>query len=347
MCQYSAVDGSANDWHMVHLGHLALSGPALVFTEAAHVSAEGRITPRCLGLYSDENETGLAQVVTFMRAWTQSAVGIQLAHAGRKASVSVPWEGGKSLGGPDSWETYAPSAIAYDDGWKTPTALDARGLQKVLDDFVASAKRALRLGFDVIELHFAHGYLAHQFLSPLSNVREDEYGGSRENRMRFPLELFGAVRDIWPPDRPMGVRISATDAVDGGWDVDDSVVLARGLRRLGCDFIDCSSGGLSPAQKIDVVPSYQVPFASTIREQAEIPTFAVGMIVDPDVAQEIVVSGKADCVVLARAFLRNPRWTWDAADALGGQPFVPNQYLRGRDRRFGISSKSEGRIQTQ
>ncbi|MDQ6823598.1 MAG: oxidoreductase, partial [Candidatus Eremiobacteraeota bacterium] len=219
-------------------------------------------------------------------------------------------------------------------------------LQKVRDDFVASAERALRLGFDVLELHFAHGYLAHQFLSPLSNAREDRYGGSRENRMRFPLELFEAVRTMWPQERPMGVRISATDAVTGGWDVDDSVVLARELRRLGCDFIDCSSGGLSPAQKIDVAPGYQVPFAATIREQAEIPTFAVGMIVDPNAAQEIVASGKADCVAFARAFLRNPRWTWDAADVVGGEPFVPNQYLRGCDGRFAIS-RSKAQIQSR
>ena len=347
MCQYSAVNGSANDWHVVHLGHLALSGPGLVFTEATHVSAEGRITPQCLGLYSDENEAGLARVLQFMRSWTRSAVGIQLAHAGRKASVAVPWEGGKSLSGATSWETFAPSAIAYDQDWQTPTALDAIGMQKIRDDFVSSAKRALRLGFDVVELHFAHGYLAHQFLSPLSNAREDDYGGSLQNRMRFPLELFRAVRDVWPQGRPMGVRISATDAVEDGWDLQDSIELARELRALGCDFIDCSSGGLSPAQKIEVVPGYQVPFASAIREQAKVPTFAVGMIVDPHFAQEILASGQADCVVLARAFLRNPRWTWDAADILGGRPFVPNQYLRGRDGRFAIPPTSEGRIQTQ
>lgn len=337
MCQYSAVDGSANDWHVVHLGHLGLSGPGLVFTEATHVSAEGRITAKCLGLYSDENEAGLARVVQFMRTWTQSPVGIQLAHAGRKGSTAVPWEGGKSVSGAQAWETYAPSALAYDDGWQTPTALDPRGMEKIRADFVSSARRAVRLGFDMAELHFAHGYLAHQFLSPLSNVREDAYGGSLENRMRFPLELFRAVRDVWPADRPLGVRISATDYVEGGWTLDDSIVLARALRGLGCDFIDCSSGGLSPAQKIDVVPGYQVPFAAAIRAQADVPTFAVGMIVDPRFAEEIVADGKADCVVLARAFLRNPRWTWDAADVLGGQPFVPNQYLRGRDARFAIN----------
>lgn len=344
MCQYSAVDGSANDWHVVHLGHLALSGPGLVFTEATHVSAEGRITAHCLGLYSDENEARLARLLAFMRTWTQSPVGVQLAHAGRKASVAVPWEGGTSLSGPGSWETYAPSAIAYDTGWRIPTALDARGMQKVRDDFVSSGKRALRLGFDVIELHFAHGYLVHQFLSPLSNRREDEYGGNRENRMRFPLELFSAVRASWPAERPLGVRISVTDYVEGGWDLDDSIALARELRQLGCDFIDCSSGGLSPAQKIEVVPGYQVPFAAAIRAQADVPTFAVGMIVDPRFAEEIVASGQADCVVLARAFLRNPRWTWDAADALGAQSFVPNQYLRGRDRRFAISPMGEEEI---
>ncbi|HEY8296636.1 MAG TPA: NADH:flavin oxidoreductase/NADH oxidase [Candidatus Baltobacteraceae bacterium] len=332
MCQYSAIDGSASDWHVVNLGQFALSGPALAFTEATHVSPEGRITPHCLGLYSDANEAALERVVRFVHEWTRSAVGVQLAHAGRKGSTQPPWDGGGRYDGPDAWQPVAPSALAYTDGWHVPRELDARGLQKVRDDFVAAAQRAERIGVDAIELHFAHGYLAHEFLSPLSNQRTDAYGGSRENRMRFPLELFAAVRAVWPAHKPLGVRISASDYVEGGWDLDDSVALALELKKLGCDFIDCSGGGLSPLQKIAVEPGYQVPFAQTIRERTGVPTMAVGMITDPAQAEAIVSQGRADCVELARGFIRHPRWTWDAADELGAEPFVPNQYQRGRGR---------------
>jgi 2,4-dienoyl-CoA reductase-like NADH-dependent reductase (Old Yellow Enzyme family) len=331
MCQYSCDEGSANDWHLVHIGHLALSGPALVFFEATHVSPEGRITDRDLGLYCDENEAGMARVVSFVRRWTRSKVGVQLAHAGRKGATLPPWEGGGPARAPRAYSVVAPSAIAFDEGWHVPAALDGTGLQKIRDDFVAAARRAERLDLDIIELHFAHGYLAHEFLSPLSNRRDDAYGGSLENRLRFPLELFEGVRAAWPEEKPLGVRISATDWVDGGWDLEQSIVFARALKERGCDFIDVSSGGLSPKQKIALRPGYQVPFASRIKQEARIRTIAVGLITQPEQAEAIVSSGDADLVMLARGFLRNPRWTWDAADRLDGRSFVPNQYLRGRD----------------
>ena len=331
MCQYSSIDGNANDWHVVNLGHFALSGPGLAFFEATHVSTEGRITSSDLGLYSDDNEASMARVVAFVRQWTATKVGVQLAHAGRKGSTLPPWEGSGNASGDAAYQTVAPSAIAYAD-WQTPVALDAAGLQKVRDDFIAATLRCERLGVDTIELHFAHGYLAHEFLSPLSNTRGDEYGGSLENRMRFPLELFESVRGVWPANKPLGVRISATDWVEGGWDLDQSIAFVRELQRRDCDFVDVSSGGLSPEQKIQVGPGYQVPFASAIKRATGMTTMTVGMIVDPVQAETILSNGEADLVVLARGFIRNPRWVWDAADALGSSAFVPNQYLRGRNR---------------
>ncbi len=330
MCQYSSVDGSANDWHVVNVGHFALSGPGLAFFEATHVSPEGRITDRDLGLYSDENETGMERVVRFLRSWTRVSVGVQLAHAGRKGSTLPPWEGGGAASGERSYSIVAPSAIPYEEGWHVPSALDDEGMQKVRNDFAEAAKRAQRLGIDVVELHFAHGYLAHQFLSPLSNLRSDRYGGSLENRMRFPLELFDCVRALWPEEKPLGVRISATDWVEGGWDVDSSVAFSSALKVRGCDFVDVSSGGLSPKQHIDATPGYQVPFSARIKRETGARTIAIGKITDPRQAEQIVANGDADMVALARGFLRWPRWTWDAADELGGEPFVPNQYLRGR-----------------
>jgi NADPH2 dehydrogenase len=242
----------------------------------------------------------------------------------------IPWEGGGALHGPTAWQPVGPSAIAYQADWHTPLALDTAGLKKVRDDFVAAAVRAQRIGIDVIELHFAHGYLAHEFLSPLSNQRTDEYGGSLENRMRFPLELFDAVRAVWPQEKPLGVRISATDHVAGGWNLEGSIALVEQLKARGCDFIDVSSGGLSPLQKIDLTPGYQVPYSREIRRTTGITTIAVGMITQPEQAQEIITSGDADMVALARGFLRNPRWAWDAADKLDGKTFCPPQYLRGR-----------------
>lgn len=329
MCQYSSIDGNASDWHVVNLGHFALSGPGLAFFEATHVSAEGRITAQDLGLYSDANEAAMARVVAFIRTWTRTKIGVQLAHAGRKGSTLPPWEGGGNASGARAYQTVAPSAKPYSN-WQTPRALDAAGLQKVHDDFVASAMRCERLGIDAIELHFAHGYLAHQFLSPLSNRRDDHYGGTLENRMRFPLELFDAVRAAWPATKPLGVRISATDWVEGGWDIAQSITFVRELQRRGCDFVDVSSGGLSPEQKISAGPGYQVPFAAKIKRATDMPTMAVGMITQPEQAEAILAASEADFVVLARGFIRNPRWVWDAADSVGGDPFVPQQYLRGR-----------------
>lgn len=334
MCQYSSEDGNANDWHVVNLGHYALSGPGLAFTEATAVSPEGRISPRDLGLYSDDNERALERVIAFMRRWTQTPIGVQLAHAGRKASTAVPWEGGGPLTDERAWLTVAPSALPHADGWHVPAELDDAGLEKIRRDFIAAAERARRLDFDVIELHFAHGYLFHQFLSPIANHRTDRYGGSRENRMRFPLEVFDLVRSRWPQERPLGVRISATDFVEGAWSLEDSLVFAAALKERGCDFIDCSGGGVSPHQQITVGEGYQVPFAAAIRRATGIVVFAVGMIRDPHFAEALVADGEADAVALARGFIRDPNWPWDAADALGGgAPFVPPQYERGRNTR--------------
>ena len=330
MCQYSAIDGTASDWHLVNLGHLALSGPGLVFFEATHVNPEGRISPHCLGLYSDENERGIARVVDFIKTWSQSRIGIQLGHAGRKGGTRPPFPAGNLPPDPALWTPVAPSAIAYDEGWAQPLALDGDGIAGAIADFVAAAKRAQRAGVEVVELHFAHGYLAHQFLSPLSNRRDDEYGGSLENRMRFPLALFQAVRDALPTEMPVGVRISATDFVEGGWDLESSIALVQHLSERGCDFVDVSAGGLSPLQKIHPAPGYQVGFAKAIRAATGVATIAVGMIVDPEHADRIVREGDADFVALARGFLRDPRWVWNAADSLGGASFVPPQYQRGR-----------------
>ena len=330
MCQYSATDGTANDWHVVNLGHFALSGPGLVFFEGTHVSPEARITPHCLGLYNDENEAGMERVVRFVKTWTPSKIAVQLTHAGRKGSTFRPSEGGGPYTGPGSWPLLAPSALRYSDASPEPTALDDAGLQKVRDDFADATRRAARLDIDVAELHCAHGYLMHQFLSPLSNQRTDVYGGSLENRMRFPLETFDAMRAVWPRERPLGVRISATDWVEGGWDLAQSIVFVEALKRRGCDFVDVSSGGLSPLQQIPLGPGYQVDFASEIRKATGMATMAVGMIVEPEHAERIVANGDADFVELARGFIRDPRWTWTAADRLNAQTFAPSQYSRGR-----------------
>jgi NADPH2 dehydrogenase len=329
MCQYSAADGSATDWHLIHLGQLSLGGAALLFVEATAVEAIGRITPGCLGLYSDENERALGQVVATVRKYSPVALGIQLAHAGRKGSSEVPWRGGQLIpldrGG---WRPVAPSPVAQLPGEDPPEPLDRAGMSRIRDGFVGSARRALRLGFDAIELHSAHGYLLHEFLSPVSNKREDKYGGSRENRMRFPLEVFDAVRAVWPAGKPLGVRISSTDWVEGGWAIEDSVALAAELKRRGCDWIDCSSGGVSPQQKIALGPGYQVPFARRIRAEAGIATIGVGLITDTQQAETIVASGDADMIALARGMLYDPRWAWHAAATLGGEVNAPEQYWR-------------------
>ncbi|MCC6611362.1 MAG: NADH:flavin oxidoreductase/NADH oxidase [Burkholderiales bacterium] len=330
MCQYSAADGSATDWHFIHLNTLALSGAGLVLVEATAVDPAGRITPPCLGLYSDQNEQALARVLGAVRRYSSAALGIQLGHAGRKASSREPWNGGTLILPQDGgWQPVAPSAIPEDPGEPPPRALRKDELPRVVEAFAGAARRADRLGFDAVELHGAHGYLLHEFLSPIANRRDDEYGGSLENRMRFPLEVFDAVRAVWPPGKPLGVRLSCTDWVEGGWDIDQTVELARALAARGCDWIDCSSGGVSPRQKIPLAPGYQVPFAERVRREAGIPTIAIGLITDPHQAEEIVWSGKADLVALARGMLYDPRWGWHAAAALGGTVVAPKQYWRG------------------
>ncbi len=329
MCQYSAEAGCATDWHMIHLGHLALSGAGLLFIEATAVAPEGRITAADLGLWSDETEAAQARVVQAIRRHSPIRIAIQIAHAGRKASCQVPWAGGRAIAPQQGgWQTLAPSARPFDASDAAPLALDEAGLQRVKNEFVATALRAVRLGLDVIELHAAHGYLLHQFLSPLSNVRTDRYGGSLENRMRFPLEVFEAVRAAVPSHVPVGMRISASDWVAQGWDIEQSVALAKAALLLGCAFIDVSSGGLSPLQHIPLSQGYQVPFAERIKQETGLPTMAVGLITEPEQAESIITAGKADLVALARGMLYDPRWPWHAAATLGAEVDAPKQYLR-------------------
>lgn len=329
MCQYSAEEGCATDWHLIHLGHLALSGAGLLFVEATAVTPEGRISPTDLGLWSDETEAALARALRAIHAYSSIRVGIQLAHAGRKASTKVPWEGGEAIApASGGWATVAPSPLPYSAGDPIPLALDETGLQRIREAFVSAAQRAQRLGIDAIELHAAHGYLLHEFLSPLSNGRDDGYGGTLENRMRFPLEVFEAIRAAVSDEIPVGIRISATDWVDGGWDIEQSVAFAREMQRRGCAFIDVSSGGLSPQQQIPVGPGYQVALAERIRRETGLPTIGVGLITEPEQAETIVSSGQADMVALARGMLYDPRWPWHAAAVLGAQVDAPKQYWR-------------------
>lgn len=330
MCEYSSIDGFANDWHVVHLGSRAVGGAGLVITEAAAVSAAGRITPGDLGIYRDEHVTKLASIVDFIAA--QGAVpAIQLAHAGRKASCARPWEGGTPLArAAGAWQTLAPSAIPFTPGAEPPRAMDEAEIAALVRDFAVAAERALRAGFRVIELHAAHGYLLHEFLSPLCNERTDRYGGSFENRTRVLREVAAAVRGVLPGDVPLFVRISATDWADGGWTVDESVRLARALGPLGVDLIDVSSGAAVPHQKIDLRPGYQVPFAERIRAESGIATGAVGLITEPQQADEIVHAGQADLVLLARELLRDPYWPLHAALALGVDVSWPMQYTRAK-----------------
>ncbi len=327
MCQYSAEEGTMNDWHLVNLGQFAMSGPGLVIIEATGVEPAGRITPGCVGLYSDANEAAMKRVVDFCKSVGDSKIAVQLAHAGRKASAERPWEGGNALK-EGAWQTYGPSAIAFADGWHVPEALDDAGLARIKDAFVAAAKRAVRLGIDAIELHAAHGYLLHQFLSPISNQRSDHYGGSLENRMRFPLELFNAVKAVVPADMPVLVRVSASDWVDGGWHVDGTIAFAKALEAAGCAAMHVSSGGNSLAQKLEIGYGYQTDLAKQIRDAVDMPVMAVGMITEPLQAETIIRTGQADMVALAREFLRDPHWTWRAAKALRSTSSVPNQYAR-------------------
>ena len=329
MCQYAAENGSAVDWHLMHLGQFTMGAAGLVMTEATAVCPAGRITPKCLGLYSDENEAALKRVIDFCREYGVTPMGIQLAHAGRKGSAHIPLEGGQPLASDeDAWHTQAPSAVSFGPGWPEPQALSRAGLVAVKDAFAAAARRAARIGFGLAEVHGAHGYLLHEFLSPLSNRRDDEYGGKLANRMRYPLEVFEAVRVAWPDDRPLGIRISATDWVDGGWSVEESVVFAGELKALGCDFIDVSSGGLNPRQNIPLKPGYQIPFSARIRRQAEIKTWAVGMITKAQQAEDIIRDGQADLVALARGMMFDPRWAWHAAEALGVDTEYSKMYAR-------------------
>ncbi len=330
MCQYSAVEGCATDWHLVHWGQLLQSGAALMCIEATAVNAEGRISPADLGLYDEATETALGDRLARARRQAPPVpVGLQLAHAGRKASSRAPWDGGAVIpvaqGG---WSTVAPSAVPHAEGEPAPVALETSGLTQIRTDFATAARRAQRIGIDALELHMAHGYLLHQFLSPLANKREDRYGGSFDHRVRFPLEVFEAVRAAWPEGRPLGVRVSATDWVEGGWTPEETVELARRLQARGCDWLDLSSGGVSPRQKIPLGPGYQLPFAREVRRATGITTMAVGLITDPIQAETIVATGEADLVAMARAFLWDPRWAWHAAAALHAQVHAPPQYWR-------------------
>jgi len=330
MCQYSAVDGCATDWHIVHWGQLLQSNAGMFTIEATAVSATGRITFGCLGLYDDACETAISGRLEIARANAPPMpVAIQLAHAGRKGSSQVPWEGGQLISlAQGGWTPVAPSAIPHLATEAPPAAPDAAGLAQIKREFVDAARRASRIGIDALELHCAHGYLLHEFLSPISNRRDDAYGGSFDNRVRFPLEVFAAVRDVWPQDKPMGVRISATDWVEGGWTIDDSIALAQRLKAAGCDWIDASGGGISPAQKIPLGPGYQVPLARAIRSATSMATMAVGLITDAKQAAAIIESGDADLVAMARAMLWDPRWPWHAAAMLGAQVHAPAQYWR-------------------
>ncbi len=331
MCQYSSEDGFANDWHLVHLGSRAVGGAGLIMQEATAVSPEGRITPADMGLYKEEHVAKLQAITAFIQA--QGAVaGIQLAHAGRKGSHQLPWAGGRQLSAdaPESWRTVAPQAIPFALGEEAPEALDLAGIQKVIDDFRLAADRARRAGYQVVEIHAAHGYLLHEFLSPLSNQRTDAYGGSFDNRIRLLLEIIEAVQTVWPATLPLFVRISASDWTPGGWDEYDSVQLAAVLKATGVDLIDCSSGGNMPGVKIPVGPGYQVPFAEKIRQETGILTGAVGMIVDAQQAEDILQRGQADLIFMARESLRDPYFPLHAAKQLGDEVVWPVQYERAR-----------------
>ena len=334
MCQYSAVDGCMTDWHVIHLGHLALSGAALLTIEATAVLPEGRITYADVGLWSDETEAAMARTLESVRRWSDMPIAIQLAHAGRKASNEVPWKGGAQIPprAANGWQAVAPSAVPFHPGEHPPVALDRDGLARVRDAFVAAARRAARLGIDAVQLHAAHGYLLHEFLSPHANRRDDEYGGSLENRMRFPLEVFDAVRAAFPAGRAVSVRVSGTDWAQGGWDIEQTVHFARALEARGCAAIHVSSGGLTPGQKIPIGPGFQVPLARAVKAATTMPVIAVGLITDYEQAESILRDGDADLVALARAILFNPRWPWHAAAHFGARVKAPPQYLRSQPR---------------
>jgi 2,4-dienoyl-CoA reductase-like NADH-dependent reductase (Old Yellow Enzyme family) len=328
MCQYSAVDGCAADWHVIHLGGLSLSGAGLIIIEATAVEPEGRITPDCLGLWSDETEAALGRVLTMVRRYSNIPIGIQLGHAGRKASSSAPRQGKRPLEPQDGgWLTLAPSARPVTAGGPMPRALNGDEMDRIAESFAQSARRADRLGLDLLEIHAAHGFLLSSFLSPLANMRADEFGGSLDNRMRFPLRVFDAVRAAWPEAKPIGVRLNGTDWDPGGITVEDAVAFARALREHGCDFVDVSSGGNSNV-RVPTAPLYQLPFATEIRQKAGIPVVAVGLISNAEEADRLVASGSADMVGIGRAMLNDPHWPWRAAQLLNAEVQIPHQYAR-------------------
>jgi 2,4-dienoyl-CoA reductase-like NADH-dependent reductase (Old Yellow Enzyme family) len=336
MGQYSAVDGSATDWHLMHLGQFAVNGAGLLITEATAVSPEARITPGCLGLYSNHNEAALAHVVGFCRQHSRIALGIQLSHSGRKGSTYAPAAGRNAPLLPEdgAWETLSAAGQPRADGWPPPRAASEADLQKVIADHADAARRADRIGFDLIELTAAHGYFLQEFMSPASNKRTDRWGGAFENRVRLCLEVFKAIRDVWPAEKALGVRLSATDYLDGGWDLAQTVLLCGMLKDLGCDFATLSSGGLSLDQKVPIGEGHQVDFAATVRRETGLPVMAVGMIFRPQHAESIVAEGQADMIALARGMLHDPHWPWRAAAELGAEVDYPPQYVRGYKSRW-------------
>jgi len=336
MCQYSAVEGEMTDWHQIHLGNLALSGAGILTIEATAVSPEGRISYGDVGLYSDGCQAAMARVLASVRRWSDIPIAVQLGHAGRKASTEKPWLGGQQIspGSDNGWKTVAPSAIPFKDEYDHPESLHKEGLSRVRNAFVDATLRAAALGIDAVQLHGAHGYLLHQFLSPLSNRRADEYGGSLENRMRFPLEVFDAVREAFPSDKPVTMRVSATDWAEGGWDTDQTVVFAKALEARGCSAIHVSTGGLASHQQIALGPNYQVPFARAVKQAVDIPVIAVGLITEFEQAEGILTTGDADLVAIARAILYDPRWPWHAAAHFGETVQAPDQYLRCQPRQY-------------
>ena len=336
MCQYSAVDGCMTDWHTIHLGHLALSGAGLLTIEATAVVPEGRISYGDVGLYDDASEEAMARVIESIRRHSDMPIAIQLGHAGRKASTDLPWLGGKQIapGVVNGWQTVAPTALGFADTDIPPLALSSDDLADLVAAFAAATERAARLGIDAVQIHGAHGYLLHQFLSPLSNRRDDAFGGSFENRVRFPLQVFDAVREAFPAAKPVTMRVSGTDWVEGGWDIDQTIAFSLLLQERGCAAMHVSSGGLDPRQDIPVGPNYQVPLARSVKQATNMPVVAVGLITEPEQAEAIVATDDADMIALARAILYDPRWPWHAAAALGASVLAPNQYLRSQPRRY-------------
>ncbi len=336
MCQYSATDGEMSDWHLIHLGNLALSGAAILTIEATAVTPEGRISYGDVGLYSDGCQRAMDRVLTGVRRWSDMPIAVQLGHAGRKASTEIPWKGGHQIapGQEHGWKTTAPSSIAFREHYDQPNSLDKSGLERIRKSFADAARRAAALGIDAIQIHGAHGYLLHQFLSPLSNARTDEYGGSLENRLRFPLEVFETVRSAFPSEKPVTMRVSATDWVEAGWDLEQAIVFSIELEKRGCAAIHVSTGGLAHNQEITIGPSYQVPFARAVKQAVKIPVVAVGLITDFEQAEAVLTTGDADLIAIARAILYDPRWPWHAAAHFGESIQAADQYLRCQPRQF-------------